>query len=133
ADGSHTVVAAETDLAGNSGVALMNFTLDTRSPTVTAIIKNDTGASSTDHITNDSTLTGSGDALALVRFVVDGSPIATTVMADASGIWVFRPAGLTDGTHTILASETDLAGNTGTASLAFTFDTHAPVPSITSE
>jgi Ca2+-binding RTX toxin-like protein len=48
-------------------------------------------------------------------------------------IWTFTPSGLADGVHTILASETDAAGNTGTASLTFTLDTTAPVPVITSE
>ena len=41
--------------------------------------------------------------------------------------------GLANGAHTITASETDLSGTTGTASLTFTLDTAAPVaPSITS-
>jgi Ca2+-binding RTX toxin-like protein len=40
---------------------------------------------------------------------------------------------LTDGSHTIVTSETDTAGNTGTASLTFTLDTTAPVPVIMSE
>jgi Ca2+-binding RTX toxin-like protein len=34
----------------------------------------------------------------------------------------FNPTSLAQGGHTIVASETDLAGNTGTASLSFTYD-----------
>ena len=68
----------------------------------------------------------------MVHFSVDGTPIAGTATANASGVWTFTPSGLADGTHTIMASETDVAGNTGTASFTFTLDTTAPVaPSIT--
>ena len=33
------------------------------------------------------------------------------------GHWSFTPSGLTDGAHTIVASQTDAFGNTGSASL----------------
>ena len=58
--------------------------------------------------------------------MIDGAPAATTVTADAQGAWSFTPAGLTDGSHTIVASQTDALGNTGTASLSFMLDTTAP-------
>ena len=106
-------------------------TVDTVAPVVTESLSNDTGMSSADAITSNPTLTGSGDAHALVHFAVDGNPISQTATVDASGVWSFTPTGLADGTHTIVASEIDAAGNTGTASLSFTLDTAAPVvPSI---
>jgi Bacterial Ig-like domain len=77
-------------------------------------------------------LTGSGVANAVVHFMVDGSPISDTAFADASGMWDFTPIGLGQGAHTIVASETDTAGITRTASLTFTLDTIAP-NAITSE
>src|SRR5258708_7081820 len=46
--------------------------------------------------------------------------------ADAQGGWSFMPTGLADGVHTIVASQIDGFGNTGTASLTFTLDTAAP-------
>ena len=61
-----------------------------------------------------------------MNFTVDGSPIATTVMADFNGVWSFTPSGLADGVHTIVASQTDAFGNIGAASLSFTLDTTAP-------
>ena len=61
-----------------------------------------------------------------MNFTIDGNPIASTVLADAQGRWSFQPIGLADGTHTIVASQTDTFGNTGTASLSFTLDTVAP-------
>ena len=105
--------------------------LDTTPPAVTESLKNDTGSSASDKITNDPTLTGSGDANAVVSFTVDGTPITATATADSIGNWTFIPTGLSDGQHTIVASETDAAGNTGMASLTFTFDTTAGGVAIT--
>ncbi len=132
-DGVHTIVASETDAAGNTGMTSLTFVLDTAAPAVTESLKNDTGSSSTDKITSISTLTGSGDPNAVVSFTVDGTPIKVTTTADNFGHWTFNPTGLSDGQHTVIASETDTAGNTGTASLTFTLDTAAPIPTITNE
>src|SRR4051812_4501963 len=108
---------------------MTDFTLttdtDTTAPAVTETLANDTGLSSVDRITNDATITGSGDANAVVRFVVDGNAVAETTIANASGSWTYSPAGLLAGYHTIVASETDAAGNTSTATLTFDVDTTA--------
>jgi YVTN family beta-propeller protein len=131
-DGTKTVLVHRTNAAHvTSTDTSLSFLLDTQAPAVTEALKNDTGSSSTDKITNDPTLTGSGDPNAVVHFTVDGTPIAAS--ADSNGNWTLVPTGLSDGPHTIIATETDLAGNTGTASLAFTLDTTAPVPTITNE
>ena len=102
-------------------------------PAVTESLVSDTGSSSTDKITSNPALTGSGDPNAVVHFTVDGNPITATATANSSGIWTFTPTGLSNGSHTIMASETDAAGNIGTASFTFTLDTAAPVPVIKSE
>ena len=86
----------------------------------------DTGSSASDHITSNDALSGTGLASTVVHFTIDGSAIATTVTANATGAWSFTPSGLADGAHTIVASQTDSFGNTGTASLSFTLDTTAP-------
>jgi hypothetical protein len=65
-----------------------------------------------------------------VHFTVDGAAIAATATANASGVWSFTPTGLADGSHTIVASETNAVGATGTSSLTFTLDTTAPNPVI---
>jgi Ca2+-binding RTX toxin-like protein len=91
-------------------------------PVVTETLAYDTGISSTDKITFDPALTGSGDPNATVRFTIDGAPIAATVTADAAGNWSYTPAGLADGVHTIIASEANAAGQTGSASLTFRLD-----------
>jgi hypothetical protein len=115
-------------LTGNLGIQI-----DTTPPAVTESLFSDTGSSSTDKITSNDELIGSGDPNAVVHFTVDGKLISATATANSSGIWTFMPSGLADGVHTIVASETDAAGNTGTTSLTFTLDTTAPVQVITSE
>ena len=132
-DGTHTLVAMETDTAGNTGTASLTFALDTTPPAVTESLKNDTGSSSTDKITSISTLTSSGDPNAVVSFTVDGTPITATTTADSFGHWTFTPTGLSDGQHTVIASETDTAGNTSAASLTFTLDTTPPIPTLTND
>jgi len=100
--------------------------IDTTSPLVTAKLVSDTGVSNTDLITSNGALSGTGDASAVVQFTVDGVASSTTATANSAGAWTFTPTGLANGSHTIVATETDGAGNTGTASLTFTLDTTAP-------
>ena len=117
-----TTSSAPSDAA--SGPVLLP--LSTMVPVVTARLTFSTGTSSSDNVTPNGTLSGTGLANTVVNFTVDGSPIASTVMADAEGAWSFTPSGLADGTHTIVASQTDTFGNTGAASLSFRLDTTAP-------
>ncbi len=127
ADGAHTVVATETDVAGNIGSASVSFTLDTKAPAVTSQLASDTGVSAIDKITSNASISGTADPSAVIKFTVDGTAVTQTVTADATGKWSFTPTGLADGAHTVVATETDVAGNTGSASLTFTLDTKAPV------
>ena len=134
-DGSKSISAKFTDTAGNtSTTTALAVTLDTTAPVVTEGLTSDTGSSASDKITANGTLTGTGDANAVVTFK-EGSTTLGTTTANASGVWSFTPTGLADGAHTIVASETDTAGNTGTSSLTFTLDTTAPVvtESLTSD
>ena len=124
-DGTHTIVASETDAAGNIGTATLSFTLDRTAPAVTESLTSDTGTSATDHVTSNAALTGSGDGNTTVTFT-EGATVLGTTTAAANGSWNFTPTGLADGTHTIVASETDAAGNIGTATLSLTLDTTAP-------
>jgi hypothetical protein len=135
ADGAHSFIAAATDAQGDisTASAALAVTVDTVAPAVTESLSKDTGSSSTDKITWNDALTGSGDPNAVVHFTVDGHAVADTATANASGVWTFTPTGLADGTHTLVASETDAAGNTGTASLTLMLDTKPPVMTIGNE
>jgi Bacterial Ig-like domain/RTX calcium-binding nonapeptide repeat (4 copies) len=134
-DGTHNFTATTTDAQGNTSAAsaALAVMVDTVAPTVTEHLLADTGSSSTDNITSNDTLTGLGDPSAVVHFTVDGNPIAGTATAAASGVWTFTPSSLADGTHTIVASETDAAGNTDAASLTITLDTKPPAVTIGNE
>ena len=94
-------------------------------PVVTAALVSDTGTSATDGITSNAALTGTADPNAAVNLTIDGTAAATSATADASGVWSFTPTGLVDGQHTVVASETNAAGQTGSANLSFTLDTKA--------
>ena len=129
--GSNSLTAKVSDPAGNSSTSnAVVYTLSTTGPAVTEHLTSDTGFSALDQITSNSALSGTGLANTTVHFTIDGTLIATTTSADASGNWSFTPSGLGDGQHTIVASQTDTFGNTGSASLAFTLDTAAPAEAV---
>ncbi|HUN40345.1 MAG TPA: SdrD B-like domain-containing protein [Acetobacteraceae bacterium] len=114
--GANTITAFETDAAGNTGSAAITFTYDTVAPDVTVQLVSGTNP------TNNPDIEGTGDPNATVTIQENGSTIGTT-NADASGNWQFDPTGLSSGSNTLVASETDLAGNTGSASITFTLET----------
>ena len=70
-----------------------------------------------DGITNDNTLTlsGTAEANATVK-VFDGATLLGSVVANASGAWSYTTAALANGSHSLTATATDAAGNTGAAS-----------------
>jgi hypothetical protein len=126
ADGQHTIVASETNASGQTGSASRTFTLDTKAPVVTEALVGGGTSSAT------GALSGTTGPNAVVKFTVDGAAIAGTATADASGNWSHTPTGLAAGSHTIVASSTDIAGNTGSASLTFTMSTTSTGTSTTS-
>ena len=82
-----------------------------------------------DHITNDNTLTltGTAEAGSTVK-LYDGATLLGSAAASGSGAWSYTTAALANGGHSLTATATDAAGNTGVASsaLAVTIDTSAP-------
>jgi uncharacterized repeat protein (TIGR03803 family) len=97
---------------------------------VTIALANDTGLSSSDNVTSNPALTGTGAANAVVTLKLGAITLGTTV-ANATGAWTFTPT-LADGTQTVVASEINAAG-TNSASLTFTLSTATPsVPVFTS-
>ena len=115
----------------------MNVTIDTTAPVAPTItsFSTDSGVVG-DGITNDNTLTltGTAEANSTVK-VYDGATLLGSATANGSGAWSFTTAALANGAHSLTATATDAAGNTGAASaaLSVTIDTTAPVaPTITS-
>lgn len=96
---------------------------------VTAALTSDTGTSNTDGITTSDALNGTAEAGSIVS-ISEGNAVVGTTTADANGVWAFTPTGLADGNHTVTASETNQAGITSSASVAFTLLTAAPVVTV---
>ncbi|WP_221774187.1 beta strand repeat-containing protein [Novosphingobium flavum] len=135
AAGTHSLTATTTDAAGNVGAAssALSITVDTSGPAaptgLALAAADDTGASSSDRITNLTsglTITGSAEANAAV-VIKEGSTVLGTGTANGSGAFSIDVA-LAAGSHSLTATATDAAGNVGTASsaLAITVDTSAP-------
>lgn len=135
AAGSNVITVQAQDVAGNSGPASGSLTLvvDTTAASLSApdlATASDTGLSTTDNITSDSTPTfeGSADANATVSVLSDGTTVGTAT-AGAGGGWSFTfTSTLADGSYAITAVQTDTAGNTSAVSTALniTIDTTAP-------
>jgi peptidoglycan/xylan/chitin deacetylase (PgdA/CDA1 family) len=150
-DGVHTVEASQLDASGNRGTsAPATFTVattpvDTTAPTVTIAGPADgaTVADSTPRVSGTAgTAAGDDDEVSVSVYPAsDTSGDVVQVAAAAvgsGGAWSVDLATLADGSYTLLASQTDAAGNTGTSS-AVTFtvsttptDTTAPTVTITS-
>ncbi len=95
-------------------------------PALSIALAKDTGSSSTDRITSYPVIKGIGlpNSFIIIR---EGGVVVGIARSDATGAWSFIPAGITDGAHTLTASQ---IGNTGTATLSFTLDRVAPVVSV---
>ncbi len=118
-----------------------SYTLDNTAPSAPSTpdltAGSDTGSSSTDDITNDTTptFTGTAEASATVTVISSVGGTLGTTTADGSGNWSYTAgSALASGAHTITATATDAVGNTSSASsaLSITIDTTAPdITSIT--
>jgi len=144
AAGNHTLTARQTDKADNLGAAstALEVTIDTsaglipQAPDLAA--GSDSGDSSSDNVTNDTTptLTGSGADKGATITLTDTAAFASTVLGtatvDANGKWSITSPSLADGQHVLTVTQTDLAGNVSqsSSSLTVTIDTTAAAPSI---
>ncbi len=137
-----------TDTAGNTDSDTQNVVIDTTADndtdgnTVTIeSIEVDTGASSTDFITNDTNILihgtvdlDDGNTLSVTfnsnTYVLGTDPELT---ADGSGNWTLDVTGttLTDNTYPVVATVTDTAGNTASDTQNVVIDTTAPATTVT--
>jgi hypothetical protein len=128
------------DAAGNGGHAgatpsLVFDTLAPGAPSALALVT-DSGTSQSDNLTNIATptLAGTAEAGATVH-LYDGATLVGTGTAGVGGNWSIDTSTLAEGGHTIVATATDAAGNTGAASgpLTVTVDHTQPTLVITSD
>lgn len=135
ADGNHTIVARSIDVAGNTSTAAptVTFTIDTVAPAAASSpdlqAASDSGLSSTDNLTNDSTPTFTVTSPALVWLISNGVTLLNYVAPGS----ITAPA-LNDTVHVITARAIDVAGNVATTTaptLSITVDTVAPTAPTT--
>lgn len=130
-DGSHSVVARQTDVAGNTGNNSnpRAFTVDTTAPDAPTLASPVEGA----HLDDDSpTFSGSCESGASVTVSEGGSVLCTASCTGGSYACVSSP--LAEGPHTVTAQQVDTAGNPSATSAprSFVVDTVEPdAPVIT--
>ena len=133
AEGPHILSVTQTDPAGNIGPATTrSFTVDTTAPSAPAISQPAQNAIVSN--SNTPALVGTSEPNATV-VVKEGSTTICTTMADAGGNWSCTPsAPLSQGSHAITATATDVGGTTGAPSAVrnFTIDTVAPAAPVIS-
>jgi hypothetical protein len=117
-EGIHPITIVSTDVAGNVGNGTSSLTIDITAPNapVLVAVDDDSGASSTDFVTNDNTLIlrGTAEANSTVDIFVDGV-LSFTAPADGTGAWSWdaRSTTLADATYELTARAIDRAGNVG--------------------
>ncbi|MEJ7648740.1 MAG: Ig-like domain-containing protein [Nakamurella sp.] len=119
--GSHTIVATQTDAAGNVGPASdpRTFVVDSVAPVAVTITTPAQNAVVTD---DTPTITGGGAEAGATVIVTEGGTELCRVTVVTAGTWSCTPTiPLDQGSHTIVATQTDAAGNVGPASLPRTF------------
>ncbi|MHA7845482.1 Ig-like domain-containing protein [Serratia sp. D1N4] len=137
-DGSHTLTVSQTDPAGNQSEQSggWTFTVDTQAPSQPSIgsILDNTG-SVTGPLTNGSVtdetqpqLNGVGEPGNVIIITDNGKPLGSTVVDD-QGNWSYvvdEP--LTEGSHQLVVTEVDQAGNSSVPSnpIEIVVDTTAP-------
>ncbi|MCG2672799.1 Ig-like domain-containing protein [Bradyrhizobium sp. GCM10023182] len=123
AQGTHTIVASETNAAG-TGNASLTFTYDSVGPKV-AITTPDA------QVANPLlTVSGTGEAGTQVQLFDNNSSTGGSVTVDATGHWSEQIALVGSGTHFINATDTDLAGNLVTSTVStFALDNQINAPS----
>lgn len=114
-EGSNAITATQANTLGDlvsNASAVLAVTLDTVAPVVTDLFAANPLDSHAGGIVFSQMVAGGGSPDATVTISEAGQTIATT-QANPSGAWGFDPSSLGQGSHSLVASETDLAGNTG--------------------
>jgi RHS repeat-associated protein len=133
-DGTHTIHLSATDIFGNQSQFDYTFTLDTTvaAPSLQLAAASDTGASNSDKITKTDTptITGTGEIGATIK-VSEGTVILGQTTVGTDGKWQVATSALANGTHSLIATATDIAGNISAASAPLSLVIDTLVPQLT--
>ena len=135
--GTHSITAKATDAAGNVGAAsgALSVTIVTPSafaPSIPDLIAtSDSGASSTDNVTNVTipTFTGTAEAGSTVTIFSDGVAVGSGVAT--GGSYSIATSALSDGTHQITASNPSGTSSTLVVTIDSLAPTVPPLPAMT--
>lgn len=124
ADGDHDITAQSDDVAGNTSAvtSALTVTIDTSAPAAPSTpdleASSDNGAFNNDNVTNDDTpdFSGTAEANSTVSITSSLDGAVGSSAADGAGNWTVTTSMLSEGSHFISATATDLAGNTGASS-----------------
>ncbi|MBT1063356.1 DUF4347 domain-containing protein [Bowmanella sp. Y26] len=134
-DGAYDLTVTATDVAGNNSAAspALHIVIDTLGPPVSApdlAEVSDTGISQTDDITNVQApqFNGTSENSAFIDLSSDLQGSLGSTLTDNSGTWSLIPVNtLSEGQHAIIATASDIAGNSSTSSvLLVTIDSQPP-------
>ncbi|WP_246020114.1 Ig-like domain-containing protein [Limnobaculum zhutongyuii] len=139
-DGDYKFTITVTDKAGNTGAATDQFdlTIDTSKVTVKIVKLLDDIGDITGPITPGTGVTddtrpeiiGEGKTGSIIK-VYDGENLLGSTTVKADGSWTFTPTvDMGQGTHSITATATDLAGNTSPKTSPFIFEIDTLKPSM---
>lgn len=129
AEGSRSITARSTvSSVTSSDSNALTVVVDTTAPAAPTSLAlaalSDTGVSSTDRLTNDTTPTveGTTEANAVVQLSVDGTPSGSTCAANGSGQFSCTASPVSEASHNVTAVATDVAGNSSAASASLSVD-----------
>ncbi|MEW6018382.1 MAG: NosD domain-containing protein [Pseudomonadota bacterium] len=126
ADGNHTITVNASDNMGNTGSASGSFGVDTTGPVINNIQPAAVNTSSATLSAYVSDAVSGVDSASLDVYVEGASVSGCALAGTTASCSVY---GLSDGSHAVRVSASDLAGNSATANAYLTVD--ATAPSIT--
>ena len=135
ADGSYSIQATVSDSTGNTATTVIQtITVDTVPPTVTISTADTTTNQPTQTISGHVTTSEAAAGATVKLFdTINGvtTPVGTATVG-SDGSWSTSVTLSGDGTHSIMAQDTDAAGNTGASTpVRFALNTAAPSIAIT--
>jgi autotransporter-associated beta strand protein len=132
ANGSHSLTATQTDVAGNTSAAsaAIGFVVATTLPAAPAALTDPASSNGVVNAVADTSaqaLTGTGTAGDTIT-VYDGTTQLGTTTVGANGSWSYTLGALANGSHSLTATQSDPAGNVGAASGALVLNVDTTVP-----
>ena len=131
-DGTHNLSAKalgpSSVLPAVSPILAISIVTDTATPSVRMATVSDSGISDHDNLTNQHApiITGNAEANSAITIADEHGIIVASGKTDANGLYQITTNQLVEGTHRLIVTATDIAGNHKSASLSLEVDYTAP-------